>query len=126
MSTFLIKGTILTTNYPGTNIGDTFTLTVVTDGFAGDCTVANGHLISVTGSLDGTAYDITATGGYPANPIFNPAIGLGGGGLGFAGGFLAAGGPFGDGLFTYNPASWTIADESFGASGIFAKKCLLP
>jgi hypothetical protein len=121
MATFLIKGTILETNYAGTNVGDTFTLTVVTDGFAGVCTVANGHLISVTGNLDGTVYDVTATGGYPANPTFNPATnGLSGSG------FLAAGGPFGDGLFTYHPTSFTIADESAGAAGSFLKRCLLP
>jgi hypothetical protein len=121
MSTFLIKGTILVTNYAGTNVGDVFTLTVVTDGFAGVCTVANGHLISVTGTLDGTVYDITATGGYPAFPEFN----TGTNGLSGAG-FLAAGGPFGDGLFTYNATSFTIVDEGSGASGSFLKRCLLP
>jgi hypothetical protein len=119
--TFTIKGTILETNYAGTIVGDTFTLTVVTDGFAGVSTVANGHLISVTGNLDGTVYDITATNGYPANPSFNPATnGLSGQG------FLAAGGPFGNSLFTYDPTTFTIADEGSGAAGSFLKRCLLP
>lgn len=119
MATFLVKGTILDTNYAGTNVGDIFTLTVVTDGFAGVCTVANGHLISVTGSLDGTAYDITATNGYPGSPTFTPATnGLNGQG------FLAAGGPFGDSLFTYDATSFTIVDEGSGASGSFLKRCL--
>jgi hypothetical protein len=115
MPTFLVKGTILVTNYAGTHVGDMFTLSVVTDGFTGVCTIANGHLISVTGNLDGTPYDITATNGYPANPTFTPASnGLNGQG------FLAAGGPFSASLFTYDPTTFTIVDEGVGASGSFA------
>jgi hypothetical protein len=119
MATFLLKGTILATTFAGTNIGDTFTLTVTTDGFNGICTVANGHLISVTGTLDGSTYDITVTDGYPANPSFNPATnGLSGEGI-LAGGFFT-------GLFTYNPTSFTIVDENNDAAGVFPKRCLLP
>jgi hypothetical protein len=121
MATFLIRGTIQTTNYLGTNPGDTFTLTVVTDGFSGLCTVANGHLISVTGSLDGTPYDITLTNGYPANPTFNPATNV------LTGqGTLAAAGPFISSIFTYDSTGFTIADEDNGASGVFTvvKRCL--
>jgi hypothetical protein len=124
--TFSVKGTIQATTFPGTNPGDVFTLTVVTDGFSGVCTVANGHLISVTGSLDGTPYDITLTNGYPASPTFDSTTnGLTGQGqLGLAGPFLSA-------IFTYDPvAGFTIADENNGASGVFAsgpvKRCLLP
>ncbi len=119
MPTFLVKGTISDTNFAGTNPGDTFTLTIVTDGFAGICSVANGHLISVTGNLDGTAYDITLTNGYPANPTFTPPNGLTGQGN------LAAGGPFNSALFSYDPTAFTLADENSGASGTFPKRCLL-
>lgn len=115
MGVFLVKGTIQSTDYPGTNPGDTFTLTVTTDGFSGVCTVANGHLISITGNLDGTPYDITLTNGYPGSPTFNPATHE------LAGqGNLAAGGPFNSSLFTYDHTGWTLADEDNGAAGIFA------
>jgi len=121
MATFLIHGTISATDFPGTNPGDTFTLTVVTDGFAGVCTVANGHLISVTGTIDGTAYDITLTNTYPASPTFTPPNALTGQGQ------LAAGGSFNNAIFTYDPATFTLADEDLAASGVFGqvKRCLL-
>jgi hypothetical protein len=115
MAVFSIKGTISATDYPGTNPGDIFTLTVTTDGFAGMCTVANGHLISVTGNLDGTPYDITLTNGYPASPSFNPATNrLTGQGQ------LGAGGPFNVSIFTYDPNGFSLADENNGASGVFS------
>jgi hypothetical protein len=120
MSSFLIKGTILATTFPGTNPGDTFTLTVVTDGFSGLCTVANGHLTSVTGSLDGTPYDITLVNGYPANPSFNPGTNA------LTGqGQLGAGGPFDSAIFTINSTSFSIEDEEAAATGTFPKRCLL-
>jgi hypothetical protein len=122
MATFTIHGTVQATTYAGTLPGDTFTLTVVTDGFAGICTVANGHLISVTGTIEGTAYDITLTNGYPANPAYNPATnGLTGQGS------LPAGGLVGLSIFTYDPATWTLAGENDGANGVFSvvKRCLL-
>jgi hypothetical protein len=120
MSTFFVKGTILATDYLGTNPGDLFTLTIVTDGFSGVCTVANGHLLSVTGNIEGTAYDITLTNGYPANPAFNPLTNS------LTGqGSLPAGGLIGLSIFTYDPTAFTIAGENNGASGAFLKKCLL-
>ncbi len=121
MATFLVTGTILVTDFPGTNPGDTFTLTVTTDGFSGVCTVANGHLISVTGNIDGTGYDITADGGYPASPTFNSVTnGLTGQGALAASVFSLSGA-----IFTYNPASFTLAGENNFASGSILKRCLL-
>jgi hypothetical protein len=114
MPVFLVKGSISATTFPGTNPGDLFTLTVVTDGFSGLCTVANGHLISVTGTIEGTAYDITLTNGYPANPSFNPTT------KGLTGqGSLPVGGLVGLSIFTYDPATFTIAGENDGANGVF-------
>ena len=112
--TYLLKGTLSATTYPGTNPGDTFTLTITTDGFGGVCTVANGHLLSITGTLDGTPYDITLTNGYPASPSFSPPVGLTGQGQ------LGAGGSFNNSIFTYDPTGFTLADEDNGASGVWA------
>ena len=120
MATFTVVGTVLGANgYVNVHIGDSWTLTIVTDGFLGVCTVANGHLLSITGSLIISSYDITLTSGYPAFPTFDSRTNALNGetnGLSSITGFLT-------GLFDYNPISWTVEDESAGASGSIAAPC---
>ena len=75
MAVFNIVCTTIDSTVPGVNPGDTFIITVTTDGRSTLCTIANGGIVSVTGTVYGSSFDITTGGGYPGLPSLNPATG---------------------------------------------------